>query len=261
MRTSTPRSRPLPTSASPWRARSLRRTARSGSRRRRRPHGDGADRRGVSEAQEHALHQDDVEPAAELAADLRSVPTCRTRSARGARSRPRGRRRCGRSPSGSRGRRPGGGARRAGAGRCPRPAGRGARRPSPRRCVEYAGRSLNGESDPKPTTSPSLVDGHDRGVAAGVLVDPLDLLVERAGTEVEGDRRLARPRGCRSPGSPRRRRRSASRMRVGPSLRTVSASPRRGRLGRPACYPCGSAPLAQSAEHFHGKEGVYGSSP
>ena len=42
-------------------------------------------------------------------------------------------------------------------------------------------------------------------------------------------------------------------------LRLLAKALRRAPLA--AAILCALAPLAQSAEHFHGKEGVYGSSP
>ena len=91
---------------------------------------------------------------------------------------------------------------------------------------------------------------------AGVFVEPRDLLVEGAGTQVEGDRRLgdlvvvdgADGLGVAGLGRPDRH--------------AVLSTPRQGRRRRPgAAYPGRSAPLAQSAERFHGKEKVYGSIP
>ena len=114
---------------------------------------------------QHPLHQDDVEPLAELAADLAlDADELEAARARAARSTPRGRRRCGRSPSGTRGRRPS------------RTSSSSRSRPMPwprrSRCtytesstvVEYAGRGRNGESEPNPTTVAGVVDGHDRRV-------------------------------------------------------------------------------------------------
>ena len=90
-----------------------------------------------------------------------------------------------------------------------------------------------------------------------MVVDPLDLLVEGAGHEVEGDGRLGdldvvdRPDrlGVAPLGQPHREAHDGGRYREG-------FGPR-----KPLLSLNGSAPLAQSAEHFHGKEGVYGSSP
>src|SRR5690606_30180145 len=70
---------------------------------------------------------------------------------------------------------------------------------------------------------------------------------------------------CPEPSDPgaRRRRRGAPRrgFRVGPS-RGATASLPRPRRGPPRAVPAQtSAPLAQSAEHSHGKAGVVGSIP
>ena len=112
------------------------------------------------------------------------------------------------------------------------------------------------------------VDRDERRVTARVLVDPGDLLVERAGHEVEERGRLGdvvvvdgpdalgvaalgeadHHVGC-GLGQGRAHSRKVARR---PALLSLTVRPRR--FG-------GLAPLAQSAEHFHGKEGVYGSSP
>ena len=90
-------------------------------------------------------------------------------------------------------------------------------------------------------------------------------------------RSTRRRSGCRWRGCPRRpaARRpdpkpftfmvdSASPSRPSGRLRcisTASSTARQGSAGVGVAILFGSAPLAQSAEHFHGKEGVYGSSP
>ncbi len=92
----------------------------------------------------------------------------------------------------------------------------------------------------------------------GVLVDPRNLFLERAGHEVEGHRRLD-DLGVVD---------AADRFGVG-ALDESGAQhgtnlTRNGDAASPGARPLsllGLAPLAQSAEHFHGKEGVYGSSP
>ena len=89
-----------------------------------------------------------------------------------------------------------------------------------------------------------------------VLVDPLDLLVEGAGNQVEGDRRLGDLDVVDGP----------DRLGVAPLSEPNGVAHDGGRYrGGSGCRPVAilecSAPLAQSAEHFHGKEGVYGSSP
>ncbi len=97
------------------------------------------------------------------------------------------------------------------------------------------------------------VDGHDGRVAARVLLDPVDLLLEAAGNEVERDRRLGDFEVVDRP----------DRLGVGGLGQAGGehGKPRKrpGRAGRVSLT--GLAPLAQTAEHFHGKEGVYGSIP
>ena len=151
---------------------------------------------------EHPLHQDDVEPAAELAADLAlDADRLEAARARAARSTRRGRRRCARRPSGSRGRRRAGRARRAAA----RPT------PAPRRSRCDVDRVLDGRartpaaagtgvSEPKPdapspASSTATIAGWPpecssihascssrvRGTRSNVTVDSSDLeVVDRA---------------------------------------------------------------------------------
>ena len=96
-------------------------------------------------------------------------------------------------------------------------------------------------------------DRDDRRMGTGVLVDPEHLLVEGAGDHVEQRGRLgdvvvvdrSDPRRVASLGEADL---DAHRMRKVPRSRWVA------NLADPA-------PLAQLVEHFHGKEGVYGSSP
>ena len=52
------------------------------------------------------------------------------------------------------------------------------------------------------------IDGHDGGERTIAIGDPLLLLLQRSGHEVERGRRVATPRSCRSDGSARRRRRT-----------------------------------------------------
>ena len=212
---------------------------------------------------EHPLHQDDVEPAAELAADLAlGADRLEAARARAARSTRRGRRRCGRSRSGTRGRVPSS---------TSSPSSSRADALAPAVAV-HVDRVLDGRSRtpagagtatatrsrrPSPSPSTATIAGCPPECSSihGQLV------VERAGHEVERDRRLERPRGCRSPGSPRRRgaRRGGSACTGRRYGRTLRNGRRRAAAARLSLS--GFAPLAQSAEHFHGKEGVYGSSP
>ena len=109
-------------------------------------------------------------------------------------------------------------------------------RPRPSRCTytesstvgAYAGRGRNGDSDAKPSTVSASSTATIAGMPARVLGEPRHLVVERAGHEIEGDGGLERPRGCRSPGSPRRRARCGRRSR----LRHVADARRTAARGR-----------------------------
>ena len=122
---------------------------------------------------------------------------------------------------------------------------------------------LVGRERSEPDDLADLVDRHDRRVPAAVLLDPRDLVLEAPRHEVEGDGRagdlgvvdgpdragVGAVGGTEGGGHGSGRYRTRSWLLVFPgSCRDHGPGGRR-------------APLAQLAEHFHGKEGVYGSSP
>ena len=94
-------------------------------------------------------------------------------------------------------------------------------------------------------------------MAAGVVVDPLDLLVERSGDEVEDHRR--RGDVVVVDGADPRRIPAFGETDVDGLGHLGNVARGRALLSFAVLQP--TAPLAQLAEHFHGKEGVYGSSP
>ncbi len=118
------------------------------------------------------------------------------------------------------------------------------------------GAPLERRQGSEPDDLAGLVGGDERRVSPRVHVDPVDLLVERAGNEVEGDSGLGDLEVVDGPDRPG----------VAPLGQADGEGHDHGRYRgglhrRPVAILKGSAPLAQSAEHFHGKEGVYGSSP
>ncbi len=113
----------------------------------------------------------------------------------------------------------------------------------------YAGRGRYGDKRREADHGVVVTHRDDRGMAARVLVDPRHLLGERPGHEVEGHRRLEHL--------------DVVDVSQGFGVPTLGQA---GPVHGGARYALGLsssglAPLAQSAEHFHGKEGVYGSSP
>ena len=189
-----------------------------------------------SDGLEQELHHGDVEPAVELAADL-ALDADELEAAPGV-ERPRRRSRgLDAGDHGVEPRRPGD-RRRAGSAapcRSPRPGATGRRTRSPRRwcgrrpapCTARARRTRR--PCRPPSTATMAEKAPDRAASQSLLVG------ERAGDEVERARRRPSPRCCRSSGSPRRRRRSASRTVISPMAR------------RGYRYPCGSPLLERYA--------------
>ena len=190
---------------------------------------------------QHLLHQDDVEPLAELAADLafgadlleaaRLVQLDRRVVAADD---------AGDRPSGSRGRGRGRRARRAAARRRRGPGGRGGRRPSPRPSACRPDGAGTGVSEANPTTV-RAVDRDDRGMAARSARRSTPPGPRACGARGRRSPSTRRPRGCRCRGSLRRRRVATSRVR-----NTAPIDPKRRRgvaRGAPAIL-AGPCPLS-----------------
>ncbi len=224
---------------------------------------------GRGPASEHALEDGTSIQRPNLRPTSRSTPRGRSHRPGGGRSRPRCPPRCGRSRCGTPVPGPAPPAPRAGAGPRPCPAGRRRRRPSPP--PSWRRRAGPGTATGTRTPPPPALDGDDGGVNPLVARDPGPLSRRGAGLDVEGHGGaedlgvVDGPDGLGVLGARQPDVHGPIVTAPGPAPGAVSppGRPQHGdydvRRGLPA--PVCGPPLAQSAEHSHGKAGVVGSIP